>query len=217
MIIRVQFCGPMNCSPPGSSVHGVIQARILEWVAISFSRGSSWPRDWTHVSCSSCIGKLIPYHWATWEAHMQIIHTHTHTHIYIHTHTYTSKEKFISGFPKRKNQGRNFNIKQYECRNFRGGPVAKTQCSQCNGPGQGTRSYMLQLTILHTAMKIQHSQIKKKYEYRWINCNRDILWHIMASCPNHSIANWWRNNENSDRLYFLGLQNHCRWWLQPWN
>ena len=39
------FCDPVNCSPPGSSVHGILQARILEWVAISFSRGSSSPRD----------------------------------------------------------------------------------------------------------------------------------------------------------------------------
>ena len=42
---------PMDCSPPGSSVHGGVQARILEWVAISFSRGSSQPRDQTRVSC----------------------------------------------------------------------------------------------------------------------------------------------------------------------
>ena len=41
---------PVNCSPPSSSVHGFLQARILEWVAISFSRGSSWPRDRTQVS-----------------------------------------------------------------------------------------------------------------------------------------------------------------------
>ena len=45
------LCNPMDCSLPGSSVCGISQARILEWVAISFSRGSSWPRDWTHVSC----------------------------------------------------------------------------------------------------------------------------------------------------------------------
>ena len=45
------LCDPMDCSPPGSSVHGIFQARILEWVAISFSRGSSRPRDWTRVSC----------------------------------------------------------------------------------------------------------------------------------------------------------------------
>ena len=41
------LCNPMNCSSPGFSVHGILQARILEWVAIPFSRGSSQPRDWT--------------------------------------------------------------------------------------------------------------------------------------------------------------------------
>ena len=44
----------MDCSPPGSSVHGIFQARILEWIAFSFCRGSSWLRDRTHVSCISC-------------------------------------------------------------------------------------------------------------------------------------------------------------------
>ena len=44
-------CNPMDCSPPNSSVHGIFQARILEWVAISFSRESSQPMDKTHVSC----------------------------------------------------------------------------------------------------------------------------------------------------------------------
>ena len=39
----------MDCSPPGSSVHGILQARILEWVAISFPRASSWPKDWTRI------------------------------------------------------------------------------------------------------------------------------------------------------------------------
>ena len=43
----------MDCSPPGSSVHRILQARILEWVALSFSRGSSQPRDWTQVSCTA--------------------------------------------------------------------------------------------------------------------------------------------------------------------
>ena len=42
---------PMDCSPSGSSVYEISQARILEWIAISFSRGSSWPRNWTQVSC----------------------------------------------------------------------------------------------------------------------------------------------------------------------
>ena len=54
-------------SPPGSSFHGVFWARILEWVATSSSRGSSQPRDRTHVSCISCIGRQILYHCATWE------------------------------------------------------------------------------------------------------------------------------------------------------
>ena len=45
------FCNPMDCSPPGSRVHGILQARILKWIAIPFSRGSSQPRDWTQVSC----------------------------------------------------------------------------------------------------------------------------------------------------------------------
>ena len=44
-------CNPMDCSLSGSSVNGILQGRILEWVAISFSRGSSWPRNWTRVSC----------------------------------------------------------------------------------------------------------------------------------------------------------------------
>ena len=48
---RVRLCDPMDCSPTGSSVYGVFQARVLEWVAISFSKGSSQPRDRTWVSC----------------------------------------------------------------------------------------------------------------------------------------------------------------------
>ena len=59
------LCHPMDCSLPGSSIHGISQARTLEWVAISFSRGSSWPRDRT---CVSCIGMQVLYCWATWEA-----------------------------------------------------------------------------------------------------------------------------------------------------
>ena len=50
------LCDPMDCSPPGSSVHGILQARILEWVAMPSSRGSSQPRDQTHISYISCIG-----------------------------------------------------------------------------------------------------------------------------------------------------------------
>ena len=49
------LCNPMGCSPPGSSVHWILQAGILEWVAMLPSRGSSWLRDWTQVSWGSCI------------------------------------------------------------------------------------------------------------------------------------------------------------------
>ena len=62
------LCDSMDCSLPSASVHGIFRATILEWVAISYSRGSSWPRDWTHISCVSCIGRRILYLWATWEA-----------------------------------------------------------------------------------------------------------------------------------------------------
>ena len=59
------LCNFMDCSLPGSSVHGISQAGILKWVAISFSRGSSRPRDWT---CISCIDRRILDHWANQEA-----------------------------------------------------------------------------------------------------------------------------------------------------
>ena len=64
------FCDPTDYSPQSSFVHGVFQARILEWIAISFSRGSSQTRDQT---CISCIGRWILYHWATREAHQGVI------------------------------------------------------------------------------------------------------------------------------------------------
>ena len=61
------LCDPMDCSLPGSSVHEILQARILEQVAISFSRGPSWPRDGTQVSCSA--GKFFTV-WTTREVQM---------------------------------------------------------------------------------------------------------------------------------------------------
>ena len=62
------LCDPMDYSLPGSSVHGIFQARILEWVAISYARASSRPRDQTRDSCVSCINRRILYQGATWEA-----------------------------------------------------------------------------------------------------------------------------------------------------
>ena len=61
------LCNPMDYSPPGSSVHGISQARTLEWVAMSSSRGSSQPRDQTHISCIFSIGRQSLYHWAIWD------------------------------------------------------------------------------------------------------------------------------------------------------
>ena len=61
-------CNCMDCSLPGSSVHEIFQVRILEWVAISSSRGSSQTKDRTQVNCISCIGRQIVYNLATWEA-----------------------------------------------------------------------------------------------------------------------------------------------------
>ena len=59
------LCDPMDCSLPGSSVYGILQARILKWVAVPFSRGSSWPSDWLQVS--KIVGRLFTI-WATREA-----------------------------------------------------------------------------------------------------------------------------------------------------
>ena len=69
-------CDPVDCSLPGSSVHGISQARILEWVASSFSWVSFWPRDWIHVYC---IGRwfffFFFYHWAIREAQFLLCST----------------------------------------------------------------------------------------------------------------------------------------------
>ena len=103
------LCNPMDCTPPGSSIHGILHARILEWVAIPFSRGSSWPRNWTLVSC------IASGFFTVWDTREAIInftfyhnksqiyinifiyivlsvcvykHIHTHTHTHTHTHIY---------------------------------------------------------------------------------------------------------------------------------
>ena len=69
--VRPQSCetlsNPKDCTLPGFSVHGIFQARILEWVPIFYSRGSPQPRDRTCVSCTSCIGRRILNHCTAWE------------------------------------------------------------------------------------------------------------------------------------------------------
>ena len=69
----LMLCDPMDHSPAGPSVHGILQARILEWVAMPFSRGSSQPGDRTRVSYVSCIDRQVPYPLAlSWEVQFQV-------------------------------------------------------------------------------------------------------------------------------------------------
>ena len=75
---RLTLCNPMEHSPPGSSIQEILQARLLEWVAISSSRASSWPRDWTHVSYVSCIGKWVLYDSCHLEAIMSRVQAKHH-------------------------------------------------------------------------------------------------------------------------------------------
>ena len=73
-VLVIQSCltlgDPIDCSPPGSSIHGILQARILEWVAMPSSRGSSSPGDQTRVSC---IADRFFTIWATREAQEDIV------------------------------------------------------------------------------------------------------------------------------------------------
>ena len=91
------LCNPMDCSPPGFSVHGILQARILEWLAMPSSRGSSRTREWTRVSCIA--GRFFTI-WATKEAHiynmceMELrmeIQCTAHMLRHIHTHTFSAR------------------------------------------------------------------------------------------------------------------------------
>ena len=75
---RVQLCDPMDCSLSGYSVHGIFQAGVLEWTAISFFRGSSQPRNWTWVSHIS--GRRFTV-WATREAFIFYINTDYYTYL----------------------------------------------------------------------------------------------------------------------------------------
>ena len=82
----------MDCSPPGSSFHGILQAKILECVAMPFSRASSQPRDQTQVSCMPCDslpseppGVILFYLPLNTHTHT---HTHTHTQAHLREHTY---------------------------------------------------------------------------------------------------------------------------------
>ena len=69
------LCDPMDCSPPCSSVQGISQVRKLKWVAISYSRRPSQPKDQTTVSYISCIGRWALYHCVIWETIWSLAHS----------------------------------------------------------------------------------------------------------------------------------------------
>ena len=87
------LCNRMDCSPSGSSVHGILQARILEWVAIPFSRRSSWPREQIWVSCLA--GRLFTI-WANREA--PYIYTHIHIRFNIALYVNLNSNRYICIF-----------------------------------------------------------------------------------------------------------------------
>ena len=99
------LCDPMDCSLPGSLVHGIFQARILKWVAISFSRGSSWPRDRTQVSC------IVGRHFTIWA-----------TRIFNFSRYFKIAICRVCIVPFHQ---------QCVDRKFPGGPVVKTLCFDC--------------------------------------------------------------------------------------
>ena len=90
MKVKSLWCVRLFVTPdlPGSSIHGILQARILEWVAISFFRGPSWPRDWTQVSCIAgrCINLwatrealyYVPFSWADFNQYPFILRNYNH-------------------------------------------------------------------------------------------------------------------------------------------
>ena len=101
---HVALCDPMDCSLSGFCVQGTLQGRILEWVAISFSRRSSWPRDWTHISHVSWTDRWVLDHWchlacmrppspfqSRFSLSLSLKHANTDTHTHTHTHTHTQR------------------------------------------------------------------------------------------------------------------------------
>ena len=98
---------PIDCSPPGFAVHRILQARILEWVAIPFSRGSSWRRDWTRVS--HVAGRFFNV-WATREAHTRVVELKSLSRVQLFVTPWTvahqaplsrgfSRQEYWSGLP----------------------------------------------------------------------------------------------------------------------
>ena len=100
LLSHVQLFATMDYSPPGSSAHGISQVRILEWVAISFSRGSSWPRNGTRVSC---IASSLLTIWDGSPNALSYSHTialqFTPTHLFPHLDLHPLLPEFSQEFP----------------------------------------------------------------------------------------------------------------------
>ena len=98
-MLSLSLCKPVDCSLPSSSVHEISQAGILEWVAISYSKGYSW----THVSC---VGRWILYHWATWGGLKHLMYMYatgfSHARLLAILWTITSQAPLSMGFSRQE-------------------------------------------------------------------------------------------------------------------
>ena len=150
---HVWLCNPMHRSLPDSSVHGIFQVRILEWVAISFSRGSSWLRNRTHVSCVSCIGRQILYCWTTWEAHICV-----ESYIYSSAWIWPS----VLGLPVFK-----------QLQNLR---VSKAFILESHSFKNKHHFLTLEVNVLYSVLQIFHNSltsIRRSKELKWFRFQKD--------------------------------------------
>ena len=116
------LCDPMDCSLPGSCVHGILQATIQGWVAILFSSGSSQPRDQTHVSYGFCIGRQVLYHLSFIKIPSYLVNQNlSKWGSWICIFSQISRWFF---FPPKSQMG-----------DFAGSSVVRTPCLHCRAPG----------------------------------------------------------------------------------
>ena len=147
------LCNPVVCSPPGSSVHEILQARILEWVAFPPPGDLPNPGIKPHVSC---IGRRIIYHWASWEAPER------------GSESPRNKAKCQGSFSGDFSSLFSADLLPLRIRKLGTSLVVqllRLWAPNARGPGsipaQGTRSHMPQLKILQVTTKTRHSQINK--------------------------------------------------------
>ena len=211
------LCDPMHYSPPGSSVHGIYQARILDWAAIISSPGDL-PDPGIEPMSPALAGGLFTTS-ATWEAPYYrqkplitpILTSHqlaSFKFLFIHLLS-TSSSMWDLRFPTRDGT----TSLQRKCRQLTTGPPGNSPTS--------TSLYWASVLRRHSAgtESLCSRRLQSVRRWWWWTCKQDTKPADAGTCirSHHFMANRWGNNGNSDRLYFLGLQNHCRCWLQPWN